>query len=48
MYLFCTGGFLCEAGWFADSTSIYTACLNACIDDDSTPNKCRAMDFAVR
>ncbi|XP_059146276.1 amyloid protein-binding protein 2-like [Physella acuta] len=45
---FSLGAFLCEAGWFADSTAIYTACLNACINDDSTQYKCRAMEFAVR
>ncbi|BFZ18781.1 hypothetical protein BsWGS_21820 [Bradybaena similaris] len=42
------GAFLCEAGWFADSTAIYTACLNACIDDQSSQDKFRAMDFSVR
>ncbi|GFO08684.1 amyloid protein-binding protein 2 [Plakobranchus ocellatus] len=42
------GSFLCEAGWFADSTSIYAACLDACINDESTPNKYRAMECAVR
>ncbi|CAL1529171.1 unnamed protein product [Lymnaea stagnalis] len=45
---FSLGAFLCEAGWFADSTVIYTACLDACINDESTPNKYRAMEFAVR
>ncbi|KAK3763675.1 hypothetical protein RRG08_051196 [Elysia crispata] len=42
------GSFLCEAGWFADSTSIYTACLDACINDENTNHKYRAMECAVR
>ncbi|XP_005094954.1 amyloid protein-binding protein 2 [Aplysia californica] len=45
---FSLGSFLCEAGWFADSITIYTKCLKACINDESTPNKYRAMEFAVR
>ncbi|KAK0057214.1 amyloid protein-binding protein 2 [Biomphalaria pfeifferi] len=45
---FSLGSFLCEAGWFADSSLIYSACLDVCINDESTLNKFRAMEFAVR
>ncbi|GFR91773.1 amyloid protein-binding protein 2 [Elysia marginata] len=41
------GSFLCEAGWFADSTAIYAACLEACINDESTNHKYRAMECAA-
>ncbi|XP_052239180.1 amyloid protein-binding protein 2-like isoform X2 [Dreissena polymorpha] len=45
---FALGGFLSDAGWYADAGKVYRACLKVCQLDVSVSGLCKTLECAVR
>ena len=48
--MFChpLGGFLGDAGWFADAARVYKACLRVCRSDQTLSSLCKTLECCVR